>query len=121
IQLQGWVLWRKAYLLADSIIIKRIAMEYKFKQPVHGSIGIIKYQCTIEWKNGKFISDEPLSTGGNATGPDPFTLLLSAGASCTLITLRMYINRKGWNIEDIVVKANLFQTKVEERTDTIID
>jgi len=96
-------------------------MEYKLQKPVHGSIATTKYQCTIEWRNGKFIADEPKKTGGKDTGPDPFTLLLSAVASCTLITLRMYIDRKGWDIQDIVVNANLFQTKLQERINTFID
>ena len=69
-------------------------MEYKLEKPVHGSIGLTKYQCTIEWRNGQFIVDEPKNAGGRDTGPDPFTLLLSSLASCTLITLRMYIHRK---------------------------
>jgi len=96
-------------------------MEYKFKNPVHGSIAKTKYQCTIEWRNGKFIADEPKKSGGKDTGPDPFTLLLSAVASCTLVTLRMYIDHKGWDIREIVVNANLFQTKLQDRLNTFID
>jgi len=46
-------------------------MQYKFEKPVHGEIGIVKYQCTIEWRGGKFISDEPVSSGGKDAGPDP--------------------------------------------------
>ncbi len=96
-------------------------MDYKLRKPLSGSIGTTKYQCTIEWRNGKIIADEPEEAGGQDTGPDPFTLLLSALASCTLITLRMYIDRKGWDIKDIVVNINLFQTKVHEHLNTVID
>jgi len=96
-------------------------MEYKLKHPVHGCIGIEKYQCTIEWRNGNFIADEPIHVGGADTGPDPFTLLLSSLASCTLITLRMYISRKGWDVPDIIVKANMFQTRLREQINTFID
>jgi len=96
-------------------------MEYKLEKPVHGSIGLTKYQCTIEWRNGQFIVDEPKNAGGRDTGPDPFTLLLSSLASCTLITLRMYIHRKDWDIQNIVVNANLFQTRLRENTNTFID
>ena len=69
-------------------------MKYKLEKPVQGTIGNEKYQCTIEWRNGKFISDEPETIGGKDSGPDPYTLLLSSLASCKLITLRMYIDRK---------------------------
>src|SRR5438477_223844 len=96
-------------------------MEYKFDKPVHGISGTEKYQCTIEWRNGKFIVDEPASSGGKDTGPDPYTLLLSSLASCTLITMRMYIDRKGWDIPQIAVNANYFQEIKDEKTITTID
>jgi putative redox protein len=96
-------------------------MEYIFEKPVQGSIATTNYQCVIEWRNGKFVADEPEKVGGKDTGPDPFSLLLSALASCTLITLRMYIDRKGWDIQDIVVNTNLFQTMVQERLTTTVD
>ncbi len=96
-------------------------MQYKFEQPVHGSIGALKYQCTIEWRNGKIIADEPATNGGGDTGADPYTLLLSSLASCTLITLRMYIDRKGWDIPEIAVNVNMFQEQAGEQTVTYID
>lgn len=96
-------------------------MQYKLEKPVIGTIGTTKYQCTIEWRNGSFIADEPPKTGGQDIGPDPFTLLLSSLASCTLVTLRMYIDRKGWNVPVIVVKANMFQSKQGEETNYFID
>jgi len=96
-------------------------MEYKLQKPVHGSIGTEKYQCIIEWRNGQFIADEPVKNGGKDTGPDPFTLLLSSLATCTLVTLRMYIDRKEWDIPEIRVNVNMFQTKDGENTTTFID
>jgi putative redox protein len=96
-------------------------MQYKLDKPVHAVSGTRKYQCTIEWRNGKFISDEPESTGGTDSGPDPFTLLISSLASCTLITLRMYIDRKGWDVPEIAVNANLYQEEKDEKTITFID
>ena len=96
-------------------------MIYKFEKPVHGSIGLEKYQCTIEWRNGKFISDEPQSSGGKDLGPDPYTLLLSSLASCTLVTLRMYIDRKGWNIPSISVNVNMYNEKKDDKIISVID
>lgn len=96
-------------------------MKYKLDKPVTGSIGTEKYQCTIEWRNGKFIADEPVSGDGKDLGPDPYTLLLSSVASCALITLRMYIDRKNWDIPVIKVNTNLCQETVNEITTTIID
>lgn len=96
-------------------------MNYKFEKPVAGEIGREKYRCTVTWRNGKFIADEPESAGGKDLGPDPFTLLLSSVASCILVTLRMYIDRKGWDIPEISVQTNMFQTITDEKTTTIID
>lgn len=96
-------------------------MEYKFQKPVHGSIGTTKYQCEVVWRNGKFIADEPEKNGGKDAGPDPMTLLLSSLATCTLITLRMYIDRKGWDIPEIKVNVNYFQAKDGETISTFID
>jgi len=96
-------------------------MKYKMEKPIHGSIGSTKYQCHIEWRNGTILSDEPVTSGGQDTGPDPFTLLLSSLASCTLITLRMYIDRKGWDIPSITVSTNLYQETKDEKLTTIID
>jgi len=96
-------------------------MKYKLEKSVQGSIGTKKYLCTIEWRNGKFISDEPPSIGGEDTGPDPYTLVLSSLASCKLITLRMYIDRKGWEIDQIAISVNLYQETKNELTTTIID
>ena len=39
-------------------------MKYKFEKPVSGVSSQEKYQCTIEWRNGKFIADEPVASGG---------------------------------------------------------
>ncbi len=96
-------------------------MRYKFDQPLHGLIGKEKYQCTIEWRNGKFISDEPVTSGGKDMGPDPHSLLLSSLASCTLITLRMYIDRKGWDIPEIVVNTNMYEESKNGSTVNVID
>lgn len=96
-------------------------MKYKLEKPVHGLIARKKYECIIEWRNGKFIADEPETVGGEDTSPDPYTLLLSSLTSCKLITLRMYIDRKGWEIDNIGISANLCQETKAESTTTIMD
>lgn len=101
--------------------IKSYQMEYKLQKPVHGIIGTTKYQHVIEWRNGQFIADEPEKQGGQDTGPDPYTLLLSSLASCTLVTLRMYIDRKGWDIPVIKVNVNMWQTKENDILTTYLD
>lgn len=96
-------------------------MKYSLEHPIIATIGTEKYKCTVEWRNGKLITDEPESSGGKATGPDPTTLLLSSLATCTLATLRMYIDRKGWDIPVIAVAINMYHELKDEKTITIID
>lgn len=94
-------------------------METILEKDLTGHIGHQKYLCTIYWRNGQFITDEPEKLEGRDLGPDPYTLLLSSLASCTLSTLRMYIDRKGWNISEINVSLNLSQENNGELTTTI--
>ena len=44
--------------------------------------------------------------GGDDTGPSPEELLAASLASCTAITMEMYAQRKGWDIDDVVVDVN---------------
>jgi len=89
------------------------------EENIIGHIGTQKYKCIISWRNGEIIMDEPESIGGGNLGPDPFSMLLASLAACTLSTLRMYIDRKGWDIPQIHVALNIEQ-KTETETQTII-
>ena len=77
---------------------------------VEGKIGTQKYLCTISWHNGTLLMDEPESIGGENIGPDPFSTFLASLAGCTLSTLRMYIDRKEWDIPEINISLNLAQS-----------
>src|SRR5262245_29822856 len=49
---------------------------------------------------GRFdlVSDEPAILGGQDQGPAPFDYYLASLAACTAITLRMYAEKKAWNL-----------------------
>ena len=94
-------------------------MENALENDVTGHIGIQKYLCTISWRNGQFIMDEPEKIEGQDLGPDPYTTLLASLAACTLSTLRMYIDRKGWAIPEINIALNFHQENNPELTTTI--
>lgn len=46
-------------------------------------------------------SDEPPALGGQGAAPSPFDYYLASLAACTAITLRMYAQRKGWNLGEL--------------------
>jgi putative redox protein len=56
-----------------------------------------------------FTSDEPQRRGGTNTGPAPFDLMLGSLGACTAITLRMYSDRKQWNLGTINVALRLLK------------
>jgi putative redox protein len=55
----------------------------------------------------EFKSDEPVAAGGRDAGPAPYSLLLAGLGSCTTITLKMYADRKGWDIGRMSVALTL--------------
>ncbi len=87
-----------------------------FARDIRGTISAARQQAQIEWRAGTLIVDEPPFNGGQDLGPDPFTLIVVGLVGCTLTTLRMYIRRKGWSIDDITVSANMTQQSEPFRT-----
>ena len=58
-----------------------------------------RYRTTVEARTHVFALDEPSDVGGTDAGPTPYEALLAALGGCTVITLRMYADRKGWPLE----------------------
>ena len=63
------------------------------------------YKTDITNGTHNLIADEPISIGGTDLGLNPGELLEASLASCTTITLRMYINRKEWQVDEIEVNV----------------
>ena len=58
------------------------------------------------------VFDEPVDLGGDDSGPTPVEYMLSALGGCVAITLRMYAQRKGWDLGKIKVAVS----QIEEKT-----
>lgn len=69
-----------------------------------------QYQTIVNSGGHAIVADEPVKADGTDTGMNPFSLLLASLASCTVITLRMYINRKMWPIDEIKADIEMFKT-----------
>lgn len=63
-------------------------------------------QTTIASAGHRLIADEPVSLGGSNAGPTPTQLVLGALASCTAITIAMYVRHKGWPMTRVSVHAD---------------
>ena len=62
-----------------------------------------KYQGEAKMRNHFAVLDEPIKAGGGDTGPTPVEYLLTAIGGCVAMTLRMYAERKDWNLGEIKV------------------
>ena len=80
------------------------------------SIGKENYSTKITSNNHLFVADEPTELGGRDLGPSPFDLLNAALGTCTAITLKMYVDRKGWEVEEIKITVDLKKEKQGKET-----
>lgn len=64
------------------------------------------YKTELVARTHTVIADEPLDAGGKDLGPRPGDFLRMSLASCTAITLRMYANRKSFDVKEIKVSVS---------------
>jgi len=58
-----------------------------------------KFQLNIRSGEHTLLADEPASVGGLGTGLSPFELVSAGLAACTVMTMRLYADRKGFPLE----------------------
>jgi uncharacterized OsmC-like protein/alpha-beta hydrolase superfamily lysophospholipase len=61
--------------------------------------------------------DEPVAVSGDDAGPDPYHYLLAALGACTAMTMRLYAERNGINVERFTVCLSHRQIHAEDCLD----
>lgn len=70
------------------------------------TIGKDVYRTELKARKHRVIADEPEDIGGKDLGPRPSDFYRMSLASCTAITLRMYANRKNFDVKQIQVTVS---------------
>lgn len=94
--------WAERYLHID----KGEAIQSESQTVVRIKDKTNKFLTQIQAGKHSMLADEPTDVGGEDLGPSPYQLLTAALGACTAMTMRMYADRKGWEIEEIRVHLN---------------
>ena len=78
------------------------------------------FTTSIQTKKHSFIADEPESVGGNDFGPSPYDFLSAGLAACTVMTLKMYAERKKWDLQEVFVYIT-YSKKHSDDLDIAVD
>lgn len=70
--------------------------------------------------NHHVVGDEPVDFGGTDLGFSPYELLNAAIGSCTALTLKLYAERKKWDLKEVFVYLN-YAKKHAAEIDSEID
>ncbi len=63
------------------------------------------FTTTLTAGKHELIADEPEDVnGGKDQGPDPYDYLLMSLGSCTVMTIRMYVQSKDWPLDDVFME-----------------
>jgi putative redox protein len=82
------------------------------------TIGTVDYATEVTaGHDHRITADEGPELGGKDAGPAPYDLLSSALGACTVITLRMYAERKQWPVTS--VQADIHFTRSADKIESI--
>lgn len=72
------------------------------------------YITEIQSGKHSFLADEPKSAGGDDMGPSPYDIVTAGLGACTSMTLRMYANRKKWDLREVRVHLDHSKKHMED-------
>ena len=73
---------------------------------VKARIGKENYRTVVVSDSHNFVVDEPIAAGGKDLGANPGELLSAALASCSTATVKMYADRKGWKVDEVLIEVD---------------
>lgn len=73
---------------------------------ITASIQRTPHETHLSTDSQVIVADEPVDIGGQDKGMRPGELLAGSLAACTVMTLRMYADRKGWPLESAVAHVD---------------
>lgn len=65
-----------------------------------------RYEALVRTGPHAFLADEPVAAGGGDAGPNPYDLVAAGLGACTVMTLRMYAERKGWPVTRLAARIS---------------
>ena len=83
---------------------ENIMLETNGEQLV-GHLNLVEdnFTTSIQTKNHTLVADEPASFGGDDFGPSPYEYLNAGLVACTAMTLKLYAQRKQWDLQEVFV------------------
>ncbi|WP_299245352.1 bifunctional alpha/beta hydrolase/OsmC family protein [uncultured Aquimarina sp.] len=72
------------------------------------------YTTQMKVGNHYIVADEPESVGGHDFGPSPYELVSAGLSACTAMTIKMYVARKGWNLQNVEVHTSYDKKHMED-------
>jgi len=103
--------WAGRYM--DPMPAEKDEAELRDQQRVVASIGRDHYRTELSVRRHALVADEPESVGGTDQGPTPYDLVAAGLGACTVMTLRMYADRKEWPLDG--ARARLRHRKIHKR------
>jgi uncharacterized OsmC-like protein len=61
------------------------------------------------------LADEPVGSGGEDAGFNPYELLLASLGACTSMTVRLYATRKDWPLDRVTVQLEHWKVQPDTR------